>query len=680
MASSFHRRWLPKLILIAAALAVGVFLSRGGDNSNEVSASGNYGATTNVTLTSSALSAAADQNIVLNIPGSDMNFGNVVTLSAAGGCIAGEPVAGADCAPGSRPALGDVVGVLSSDTNLGTTNTPCSFFLIVTFVFLNATTDNSAGNVLNGSNQWEADSGGVQSPLLKDVWVVTPDDIDNGNDIIGSASAVSSAAGPANGIPGHVERYPYYLNVLFDPDGPLGGTAPVVPSARYSGGQVVAGTSVILTLLNFPPGALNAFNAPHPLADLDDANLGYSSVSILQDPTRPPATGAITDFCAPLLVNTTVYGESRSNPCVGVTAPPCNTDVAISNPAVGLPTGRIRYRNPSVAGTHYYGGFHNSLRNSDGDPYENALDTCPYNVNVENPKSDAGADTDMLDASCDPDSSIATGENANQDGDSSPTGGQWTNAQDNCPLNANTTNAQDELDFSLLSTTNPDATKRPRGGVDSDSLGNPCDASEVACGAAVDDDGDGLMNDGCPTVGGAVAETTCTFATSAEVDNDLDGYPNDGCPLGGGSPESGADCEDFVNDDSGDDALVNDGCPAQGGAEFGCLNTADDDADGAFNDGCASSARVANGHFHTTFSLVAKCIGGTDADGDGYCVTGGTGVANDAARQQRQLVSRRPTASSGRSRSRTPAPATARRPRASRSRSATTASITTATP
>ena len=90
MASSFHRRWLPKLILIAAALAVGVFLSRGGD-SDEVSATGNYTAETNVTLSTTATSAASDSTIVLDIPGSDMNFGNVVTLAAQGSCVAGKP-------------------------------------------------------------------------------------------------------------------------------------------------------------------------------------------------------------------------------------------------------------------------------------------------------------------------------------------------------------------------------------------------------------------------------------------------------------------------------------------------------------------------------------------------------------------------------------------------------------
>ena len=50
---------------------------------------------------------------------------------------------------------------------------------------------------------------------------------------------------------------------------------------------------------------------------------------------------------------------------------------------------------------------------------------------------------------------------------------------------------------------------------------------------------------------------------------------------------------------------------------------------GPVNDGCPPSAKVATGHFHTVFKLIPKCIGGIDADGDGYCTVGGTGVPND---------------------------------------------------
>jgi hypothetical protein len=151
---------------------------------------------------------------------------------------------------------------------------------------------------------------------------------------------------------------------------------------------------------------------------------------------------------------------------------------------------------------------------------------------------------------------------------------------------------------------------------------------EVAspCTNSTDDDFDGLLNDGCPTVGIAAAEPPggaawqCGYGSASEADQDSDGWPNDGCPQGGAAPEAGGDCEDFANDDAGDDALVNDGCPVQGGPEYGCLNTANDDGDGAINDGCPSSSRVANGHYHTVLTHTARCIGGTDVDGDGYCI------------------------------------------------------------
>jgi len=65
---------------------------------------------------------------------------------------------------------------------------------------------------------------------------------------------------------------------------------------------------------------------------------------------------------------------------------------------------------------------------------------------------------------------------------------------------------------------------------------------------------------------------------------------------------------------------VNDGCPQFGTQkELGCLNNADDDGDTVVNDGCPSSSMVANGAYHAAFTLDAICIGGTDADGDGWC-------------------------------------------------------------
>jgi CSLREA domain-containing protein len=148
---------------------------------------------------------------------------------------------------------------------------------------------------------------------------------------------------------------------------------------------------------------------------------------------------------------------------------------------------------------------------------------------------------------------------------------------------------------------------------DDDSDGLPNDgcptvgASEAGlpgtpCANSADDDGDLAINDGCPTVAGAIkdvgnrgdgvnisgaasntiggaagegniitanngngvkilggpeAGSACTNA----ADDDGDGAFNDGCPSAGAFPESGGQCANSTNDDSTDDSVVNDGCP-----------------------------------------------------------------------------------------------------------------------
>jgi Ca2+-binding RTX toxin-like protein len=103
------------------------------------------------------------------------------------------------------------------------------------------------------------------------------------------------------------------------------------------------------------------------------------------------------------------------------------------------------------------------------------------------------------------------------------------------------------------------------------------------CGNALDEDGDGKTNDGCPAVGAPQAETSC--ATTPEgnqdtdgdgflnADEDRDGVVNDGCtpavPAAGSTPEVGTACDD--SGDSDGDGAVNDGCPAVDDAESSSL-------------------------------------------------------------------------------------------------------------
>src|SRR5206468_1460658 len=160
-------------------------------------------------------------------------------------------------------------------------------------------------------------------------------------------------------------------------------------------------------------------------------------------------------------------------------------------------------------------------------------------------------------------------------------------------------------------------------------------------GKGADDDSDGVINDGCPAVGGAESGPQC----SNNSDDDGDQTINDGCPavlgaikdlgnrgdgvningvanntIGGGSagdgnvitanngdgvkiiggPEAGSACSNNNSTDDDGDGVINDGCP-QGGAtaESGaqCLNSANDDSgdDSLVNDGCPS-VQVASGN------------------------------------------------------------------------------------
>jgi len=61
-----------------------------------------------------------------------------------------------------------------------------------------------------------------------------------------------------------------------------------------------------------------------------------------------------------------------------------------------------------------------------------------------------------------------------------------------------------------------------------------------------------------------------------------------------GDSEKGAKCNNAVDDDG--DTLVNDGCPASGASESGaqCDNAVDDDGDGEVNDGCPGGGTSGN--------------------------------------------------------------------------------------
>jgi hypothetical protein len=493
-----------------------------------LNAAGNFHPTANVILSDANHDANADTTININFPADDKVWSQLVAFSPPGADFSPGP--GHPSFTGSDPALGDIVGDVTMLSTLGLTNQPCNIALTIPFRLMNATVN--MADTIAALPQASVPSGslGFLGPMLQD-------------------------GGSVAGVPAHVEHYPAFLNSIFDPDG--AGTSPQ-PLARYSGGVVVAGQAWTLELVVFEPGAFTAFSAPESLSDLATPVLGYPMVIVLNDDVDPPSPSAHSDFCSSQDLTIQLHGISRGNTCSGTALPPCNTVNGINAPMTGGPTTLPRYKNPTAAGTHYWHTWIKSLRDVDADTLENQYDTCPFLTVTSgwsqgnfSPANDP--DGDLIPGGgpgggCDPNPTVT---NNDQDADVAVNGDTWQNAAENCPIVANPTQVESELG-------QPATISAPDGGPKRDGIGDHCEDPELICTGSADNDADGIVNDGCPVVGG-VAETAC-----------------------------------------------------QG--------SADEDNDGSSNDGCPDSDLVANGHYHTHFSFKAITITSTanDADDDGF--------------------------------------------------------------
>ena len=284
-----------------------------------------------------------------------------------------------------------------------------------------------------------------------------------------------------------------FYNVLFDPDadwpgGPGDGTGlpSVAPLARYTGmARVpqVTGDWQLLTFFQFGAGSLKQFaadpdNRPHSFArefrDLGATpNDAIVSLSILNDPTATlTSPSPIVDFCAPLDVQTMLKGTASS--------------------------GQVRGKTPVAGSTHMITSWSYGQRDADNDGKENAFDTCPVTANSGTDADPGGADG--IDDACDGGVGYPSSGNFSQgdvDGDG------FNNRQDNCPQTPNGGAAQknSEIQTTYISSA-------ADGGEKTDSIGDICDgAIQTACvmtppggnnSNTVDDDGDTVVNDGCP--------------------------------------------------------------------------------------------------------------------------------------------------------------------------------------
>ena len=141
--------------------------------------------------------------------------------------------------------------------------------------------------------------------------------------------------------------------------------------------------------------------------------------------------------------------------------------------------------------------------------------------------------------------------------------------------------------------------------------GVPHPETGAQCDNALDDDGDTKVNDGCPVFDDGVPQPETGTQCDFNYDDDGDTVVNDGCPAvdaGGPHPETGAQCDDSIDND--EDNWTNDGCPAVSAPETGdqCNAANDDDGDGKVNDGCPVMPRAEWG---------SECSNNIDDDQDG---------------------------------------------------------------
>jgi len=479
--------------------------------------------------------------------------------------------------------------------------------------------------------------------------------VDDGND-----------ADDTNKVPSHVDRYPSYFNKMFDPDrvgdinddgdeydtvsgvaenpgatGPANGQAgdygtvkPIKPLARYSSFLIVTGLAVVVDFVVFDKvgngGAdddLSAFEASNPLADLADPNLGYPAVTTLQDPTAPTAPSDITDFCSGLAVTTFLSGTSLDNACTGaVTA--CANDDTTCGESEANQCGASNARNAGI--------------NSSPDPCTRGVDDDLSDaaedhganggigfVNDGCPRAgfaDEGPGADCADAADDDtdgrinDGCVKVGNDSEDwvaGGPQDTTGCDFDTNEEGCTRYTNPATTGTHYYYAFHQSLRDADADGLENSLDTcpytntgDSTGagyNPRDA--VGGGVNPDDVDEDLLpggggNGGCDPVPGTAAA----------------GLNQDGDSLGGkGWQNSGDNCPRAANDNAKDNESnlrYTDAAPRGGPKSDGIGDVCDTVPDGSTN-----GPDKSDGHFHTTLSLVAKCIGLTDTDGDGYCDT-----------------------------------------------------------
>jgi len=559
--------------LLASALA----LSASGNTD-----AGSYKALLAYTLSNYGAGANANSSVSFSIPAPDYNYQDsmLVNFSPPDGWTA----------MGHTLPIGAGVGTLAATSTVGITNGACNATPMPNFNLWNASVDTT--DVLGPADMYFVLKEKGKFPIPK-------------------------SQGDPN-LEDYLEKYPSFLNDMFDPDGPHGPLQPLKPRARYAGHALVANLNILIQLLVFDPGQLSQL--PGIYAQMDSA-LGRPTVVVLNNPvSQEEAPGPISDFCTPLGATATLYGTTTDNPATAANE-----------------SGYARYHNPPantgvlLSGTHMVGNYSQSERDADGDGFENDLDPCPYTQDLFwDPRVAGGPgtgdnDNDGLPDSCDPNDNDP---NPDQDADG------YNNRQDICPLVANGCKAA----YCHPTIFNPtwdnqadDDAQQPNAdlGPGPDSIGNACDDSDDdgnedgagvgTCNDGIDNGGvDGLIDGNDPDCVPKMDKAEVGECRNNTDDDPVDDgaaygtWINDGCPVKGAVSEASitgaCDANNAVDDDG--DTRVNDGCPTRG-------TTAE--AAGTTNDADIWGSNPGTGSFFHAMPLAAVCVGGMDTDGDGYC-------------------------------------------------------------
>jgi hypothetical protein len=402
----------------------------------------------------------------------DLNFGGVVSfIPPEFGIVRGDKI-----------PIGEPVGELDALATLGLINSPCNQSLAVHFDMKNATADKSETVSFNdleeeagdtsaegfGTRDFAEDKDGNGLLDAIDKW---PEFIDR---VTGPVQPFRRSAGIATvaGIPVLLQFLVYNPGTEFDlPGEDLEQLLPKDPALGFP-------TIVLLQDVGDPdivpePGPITDFCTPltstnvsygtqldadkdgtdnendtcpydaHPLLGTHDEDFDFlhtqcdpNDVENEDDPSQSgknededgDGTDNFADRC-PLDAS-----EAENDQDEDFIGDACDKDPA-------NPDGEIVLSMLPLAGDYELTIFTVGQRDADNDNYQNSMDVCPYQVNAGNPTllNDGDADSDGLDATCDPnDDLLAQGANLDEDGDG------YLNRQDNCPLMTNGQESEDQ--------------------------------------------------------------------------------------------------------------------------------------------------------------------------------------------------------------------------------------------